>query len=258
MKIMRKIIQIDEALCDGCGNCVVGCAEGALKVINGKAKVVADKFCDGLGACIGECPTGALKIIEREAEAFDEAAVEAHLSGKEEAPRQPVKTHTGCPSAAIHTFAIASDRSAPGQTDCAKANQPATLTANRISALSQWPIQIRLIPPTAPFLNNSDLLVLADCSAVTLPYLHEDFIRGRVVMMGCPKFDDAKDYQERFRQIFSANTIRSITVLRMEVPCCSGLPMIVERALKESKKTIPLEEVVVGVRGDILETKKVA
>ena len=125
-------------------------------------------------------------------------------------------------------------------------------------ALTHWPIQIRLIPPTAPFLKNADLLILADCGAVALARLHEDFVKGRVVMMGCPKFDDAKEYQERFRQIFTANAIRSITVVRMEVPCCSGLPMLVQKGLAESKKAIPLEEVVVGVRGEILETRKVA
>lgn len=258
MKIMRKIIEIDEARCDGCGNCVIGCAEGALQVIDGKARVVSEKFCDGLGACIGECPTGALKTVEREAEAFDEAAVEAFLAEKAETPDPAEKTHGGCPSAGIQVFPASPGQPSVLPVDCQCANHPESLKASGESALSHWPIQIRLIPPTAPFLKDANLLILADCGAVTLPRLHADFIKGRVVMMGCPKFDDIKDYQERFRQIFVANTIRSITVVRMEVPCCSGLPIIVKKALAESQKSIPLEEVVVGARGNILETRNVA
>ena len=248
MKVIRKIIKIDDELCDGCGNCVVGCAEGALKVIDGKARVIAEKFCDGLGACIGECPTGALEIVEREADEFDEAAVETHLFEGPKKQTPPTFEHR-CPSADLKVF--------PAAADCPSANQPIQIASGTTSTLSHWPIQIRLIPPTAPFLKNADLLVLADCGAVTLSRLQEDFVRGRVVMMGCPKFDDTKDYQERFRQIFVANAIESITVVRIEVPCCSGLPMLVKQALVESRKNIPLKEVVVSARGQILETRDI-
>ena len=248
MKTTRKIIQIDEELCDGCGQCVPSCAEGSLKIIEGKAKVVADNLCDGLGACLGECPTGALSIIEREAEAFDEAAVEKHLSTKpkpEKAP-QPFPS-SGCPSAGVRMFAPARAVAEAGGSPPAKAAD---------SALSHWPIQIRLVPPTAPFLKGADLLVLADCGAVAFPTLHADFLKGRVVLMGCPKFDDAEAYIERFAAIFETAGIRSITNVFMEVPCCAALPMLVKKGLKAARKEIPMEEVVISVRGPIIDRKQ--
>ena len=159
MKIMRKIIEIDESLCTGCGECIINCAEGALQIVDGKAKMLAEKYCDGLGACLGHCPTGALRIIEREAEDFDEEAVEELLSKKEGAPAHPAPPVGGCPSARLQTFAPA--------TPCQSANAPVHLGAATGSALSHWPIQIRLVPPTAPFLQNADLLVAANCTAVS-------------------------------------------------------------------------------------------
>lgn len=246
MKVMRKIIKIDEELCDGCGQCVPTCAEGALEIVDGKARVVADKFCDGLGACLGECPTGALEVIEREAEDFDEAAVEKHLSesGEEPGKKEPAPQH-GCPSTRLQTFQPFAS--------CQDANKPAAVHAgDTASALTHWPIQIRLIPPTAPFLKGADLLVVADCAPVAFPYLHRDFLKGKTVMMGCPKFDDAQSYIDKFAEIFKTADIKRITTLIMEVPCCAGLPAIVKKGLELSGKKIPLEEVVVSTRGKIL------
>jgi NAD-dependent dihydropyrimidine dehydrogenase PreA subunit len=238
MKVTRKIIQIDEEKCDGCGQCVTGCAEGALQVIDGKARVVNEVFCDGLGACIGECPNGALTLIEREAEEFDENAVEAHL-------QQPQHPKT-CPSAGIQDLRIA--------TNCDQANVPTELAPDSAirSNLSHWPIQIRLIPPNAPFLKGADLLVVADCVPVTYPAMNETFVKGRRVLLGCPKFDNVQEAIDKFTQIFLQNDIHSITILVMEVPCCSGLPFIVKKALEASGKSIALSTVVISTHGEIL------
>lgn len=252
MKTKRKIIQIDEDLCTGCGECVPSCAEGALEIVDGKARIVAEKFCDGLGACLGECPTGALKVIEREAEEFDETAVEEHLTARPAAPpgSEPAAREQGCPSARLQTFQPFSS--------CREANRPAAVTgADTGSGLTHWPIQIRLIPPTAPFLKGADLLVVADCAPVAFPYLHRDFLKGKTVMMGCPKFDDAQAYVEKFAEIFKTAEIKSITALIMEVPCCAGLPAIVEKGLEKSGKKIPFEEVVVSTRGKVLNRRPI-
>ncbi|MFH0999012.1 MAG: 4Fe-4S dicluster domain-containing protein [Pseudomonadota bacterium] len=245
MKVLRKIIQIDEERCDGCGQCITGCAEGALKLVDGKARVVSDKYCDGLGACIGECPTGALTIIEREADEFDVAAVEA-LLGKTHAKASPPAG--GCPSAGLQMF------SAPCA--CEKANLPASLEAGDESFLSHWPIQIRLVPSNAPFLHGADLLVVADCVPLAYPSIHKDFMKGRAVLMGCPKFDDAQSYIDKFAEISTRAGLKSITVLSMEVPCCSGLPMIVKKGLEISGAAIPLTEVVISIKGKVLEVKE--
>lgn len=245
MKILRKILEIDEELCDGCGQCVTGCAEGALDIIDGKAKVISDNLCDGLGACIGECPTGALKIIEREADAFDEAAVEKHLESREAAgdkPAMPFPTG-GCPSAGMQMFAPRKPASPGNHTD-----GPAT-----DSALTHWPIKIRLVPPHAPFLKQAHLLVLADCGAVAFPTLHRDYLQGKVVLIGCPKFDEYQEYIERFTQIFAQADIQSVTAVRMEVPCCAGLLVIVQKAMEKAAADIPLEEVVLTARGQRVE-----
>jgi NAD-dependent dihydropyrimidine dehydrogenase PreA subunit len=251
VKITRKIIQIDDELCDGCGNCVPGCAEGALQIIDGKARVVADKFCDGLGACIGDCPTGALKIIEREADDFDERAVEAHLASlPKQAPEISPTAPAGCPSANVEMLTPISS--------CEQANEPATLPTDQASALAHWPVQIRLVPPEAPFLKGASLLIVADCVPIAFPSLHRDFLRGKAVMMGCPKFDEVEMYIEKFAQIFTVAGIKDITAMVMEVPCCSGLPMIIQKGLEKAGKTIPMEEVVISTRGQILERRKVA
>ncbi len=250
MKITRKIIQIDEEKCDGCGNCVIGCAEGALAIVDGKAKVISDNLCDGLGACIGECPQDALEIIEREAEAFDETAVETHLAAQKEPQRsaQP-DTACGCPSTQIQTFS--------GGCPSARIKaRPAS--ADEASALTHWPVQIRLIPPHAPFLKGADLLVVADCVPVAFPGLHQDLLKGKVVMIGCPKFDDADEYIEKFTAIFKTAGIKSVTTAVMEVPCCAGLPWMVEKGLAAARTQIPYSQVVVSTRGEIIEQRRVA
>jgi NAD-dependent dihydropyrimidine dehydrogenase PreA subunit len=242
VKVKRKIIEINEELCDGCGQCVTSCAEGALQIIDGKAKVVADMFCDGLGACIGECPTGALKIIEREADEFDVEEVEKYLHGKrkEEVVKEPASP-CGCPSAAIQTFT------------CKEANKPSFIgEAGGDSALSHWPIQIKLVPPNAPFLKGADLLVLADCVPVSFPTLHRDFLKGRAVMMGCPKFDDVQEYIDKFAEVFKQAGIKSVTVVIMEVPCCSGLPVIVKKGMEKAGVNMPLEKVVISTKGKVM------
>jgi ferredoxin len=234
MKVLRKIIKIDDELCDGCGNCLPSCAEGALEIVDGKARMIADFYCDGLGACLGECPTGALSIVEREANEFDEKAVEEHLAKQTvEEPRTMPMVSGGCPSA-----------------------QPAAFEQSE-SALSHWPVQIMLVPPTAPFLKNADLLVVADCVPVTYPDFHRDFLKGRAVMMGCPKFDDAQHYIEKFSQICKVSGIKSITNVVMEVPCCSALPMIVKKGMELSGVAIPMEEVVISTRGKVLERRQI-
>ncbi|MCG8531622.1 MAG: 4Fe-4S dicluster domain-containing protein [Desulfovibrionales bacterium] len=238
MKIIRKIIEIDEEKCDGCGNCVVACAEGAIEIIDGKAKVIADKYCDGLGACIGDCPQDALHIVEREADEFDEEAVEELLASQKKAPTG------GCPSAAMKTFAPM----AGGECDCA--NQPQSVACSSQSALGHWPVQLRLVPPGAPFLKNADLLISADCVSVAHPNFHGELLKDKAVMIGCPKFDDAQMYVEKLTQVFKQSGIRSITCAIMEVPCCSGLPSIVRKALEASGMEIPLTEIVISARGE--------
>lgn len=248
MKVKRKIIQIDDEKCNGCGLCVPSCAEGALQIVNGKARLVGEKFCDGLGACLGECPQDALHIIEREAEDFDEKAVEEYLQAKaaSSAP-EPWTMACGCPSTQIQSFVPAAT--------CEEANQPAYFALQK-SALTHWPVQIRLVPSTAPFLKGADLLVAADCTPIAYPNFHRDFISGKVVIVGCPKFDDGPEYVQKFTDIFNTAGIKSITVVTMEVPCCQGLPMIVRKGLELSGKKIPLEQIVISTRGEILRKQK--
>ena len=221
MRIMRQIIEIDEEKCTGCGLCVPACEEGAIEIVNGKAKVVAEKYCDGLGACLGHCPEGAINVVEREAEEFDPEAVEEYLKNRE----------TECKT-------------------CEEFNEAKTQRVVK-SMLGQWPVQIKLVPPHAPFLDNADILVLADCAAVAYPNLHTDFLKDKVVMMGCPKFDDKKEYVERFTEIFSDKEIKSITVLMMEVPCCSGLRGIIETALQQAGKGVNVDFQILSINGTI-------
>lgn len=248
MSITRKIIEIDEELCNGCGNCIIGCAEGALELVDGKAKLVSEKYCDGLGACLGECPTGALKIIERVADDFDEEAVEERLHALKEAEKQPLQEtmQCGCPSAQIRTFQRPAAHG-PGKEGVSPAAQ---------SALAQWPVQIRLVPASAPFLKNAHLLVAADCTPFAYANFHQDLLRGKTLMVGCPKFDNAQEYLKKFVEIFKQADIRSVTTVFMEVPCCRGLPMIVKRAMEMAGKKIPMEHVVIGVQGEVLQREK--
>ena len=246
MKILRKIVTINEEKCDGCGLCTEACAEGAIRIINGKAKLIADKYCDGLGACLGECPQGAIDITEREAEAFDETAVEAHLHRAAPSIAEDLKPLAcGCPSAHIETFS-----KIPSQ---GMAEKP-VLGESSQSELTHWPVQIRLVPPTAPFLEGADLLVAADCTPVTYERFHQDFLKGRIVLMGCPKFDDQEAYIDKFAQIFQKADVKGITVLVMEVPCCQGLPAILQRAMERAGKEIPLKRMVITTRGTIAGT----
>ncbi|MFH2123753.1 MAG: 4Fe-4S dicluster domain-containing protein [Pseudomonadota bacterium] len=245
MKIMRKIILIDEELCNGCGLCVPDCAEGSLQIIDGKARLVADNLCDGLGACLGSCPTGALQIIEREAEDFSEEAVHEFLANKkkEESAKSNPKP-SGCPSSRLQTFAP--------QTPCQTANKPTLAVTGGTSALSHWPVQIRLVPPSAPFLQNADLLVAADCTAVSAPNFQTDFLAGKVLMMGCPKFDDAQSYVQRFAEIIATCNLKSLTILIMEVPCCSSMTGIIKQAMEQAGKTVPVEQVILSTRGGVI------
>ncbi len=244
MKIMRKIIEIDESLCNGCGQCIISCAEGALQIVDGKARMLAEKYCDGLGACLGDCPTGALRIIEREADDFDEEAVEELLSKRDAAKSQPAPSVGGCPSARLQTFAPA--------TPCQSANVPIQLGSTTGSALSHWPVQIRLVPPSAPFLKGADLLIAADCVPVAYPEFHRDLLSGRVVMLGCPKFDEVESGIQKFAEIFAVAGIKSITMAIMEVPCCANMRHIVSQALSRSGQAIPVQEVVISARGERL------
>ncbi len=233
MKILRKIIEINEDLCDGCGVCVPACEEGAIQIIDGKARVVAEKYCDGLGACLGECPQGAITIIERIAEDFDPEAVEEYLQNLESSGPATETT-----------------------TACQEANRPQNQTAVH-SNLGHWPVQIKLVPPHAPFLQHADLLILADCAAVAYAGLHQELLKDRVVMMGCPKFDDVPEYVERFTEIFRQNDVNSITAVIMEVPCCSGLPMIVKNGLEAAGKIMPIKKIVISTNGRLLQEEAV-
>lgn len=248
MTITRKIIEIDEELCNGCGLCVPDCAEGSLVIIDGKAKMISDNLCDGLGACLGSCPTGALKIIEREADDFDEEAVEKHLANQKANANKATAKSSGCPSAKLQTFAP--------QTPCQAANKPLAMAAGGgTSSLTHWPIQIRLVPPTAPFLQGADLLVAADCSAVSAPNFQLDYLNGKVVMMGCPKFDDAESYVQRFSEIIANCNLNSLTILIMEVPCCASMNGIIKQAIERSGKTVPVEQITISTQGVELERK---
>jgi Pyruvate/2-oxoacid:ferredoxin oxidoreductase delta subunit len=256
MKNIRKIIKIDAEKCNGCGLCVPSCAEGAIQIVEGKARLVAEKYCDGLGACLGECPEGALQIVDSEAEAFDELAAKEHVAGQTTAPRgkqinyRETTVHSdkslpcGCPSTVMRTFA--------SQTACEKANIPVAQAGSCLSALDHWPVQIHLIPPTAPFLRGAELLVAADCTPIAYPRFHDELLRGKTVLLGCPKFDDAEEYVKKFAAIFSTAAIKSATIAVMEVPCCQGLPVIVRKGMALAEKDIPLSVVTISARGEIL------
>ncbi|OIO02798.1 MAG: 4Fe-4S ferredoxin [Desulfovibrionaceae bacterium CG1_02_65_16] len=244
MKATRKLITIDEALCNGCGNCVTGCAEGALAVIDGKARLVNEVFCDGLGACLGECPTGALTVVEVEAHDFDPDAVTRHLSSQgrvvpDHMPdpaslrlRQAAEgaAPRGCPGSQVMRLRQTAAPAPDVLSACRESNTPRGQSG---PGLSHWPIQLRLVPPTAPFLQNASLLLAADCVPPACPDFHTRFLPGRVLLLGCPKFDDLEDYVRRLADILRANAIKDITVLRMEVPCCAGMAAIAQRAVAE-------------------------
>lgn len=247
METLRKIVEIDEERCDGCGQCADACVEGAIRIVNGKARLVKDSFCDGLGACIGECPRGALKIVERDADEFDPEAVELHLKGIAEAEKTEAPVMAcGCPSSQVRVFDV------PQKSQVLASGRP----EGRVSALGHWPVQIRLVPANAPFLKGADLLVASDCVPVAYPEFHRDFLDGKAVLLGCPKFDDRTEYVKKFAEIFRVAGIRSVTVVDMEVPCCSAMPAIVRKGMEVSGKTVPMEEIVVGVRGEVVSRRR--
>ena len=240
MMVLRRIIEIDEERCDGCGQCVPDCAEGALQVVDGKVQMLADKYCDGLGACLQSCPKDALKIIERDADEFDEEAVMELLKS-----RKKQESRGQAPPLSLAGLKI--------ETPCQAANRPRfDFSPEKTgSSLTHWPVQIRLVPAQAPFLQNADLLVAADCVPVAYPYFHRDLLANRVVMMGCPKFDDVNGYVQKFIEVFQKAKPKSIKLAIMEVPCCGGMRMIVKEALKQAGMDIPLEEVIITARGEI-------
>ncbi|MEE8430051.1 MAG: 4Fe-4S binding protein [Candidatus Desulfatibia sp.] len=256
--LTRKIVEIDEELCDGCGLCIPSCAEGALEIVDGKARIIEDKLCDGLGACLGECPTDAIKIIEREADEFDEEAVHQHLAEQEKAPEEETLA-CGCPSDSMQSFGAADGCPSAGMQTFAEAgaNQaaglPAAAESEAESALSHWPVQIMLVPAQAPFLKGADLLVVADCVPIAYPSFHRDFLQGKAVVMGCPKLDDAQHYIDKFAEICKYSGVNSITIPIIEVPCCSGLPIIVKKGMEKAGVKIPIEEIVISTRGKILK-----
>ena len=247
---VRNIIHIDEDLCTGCGKCIIGCAEGALELVDGKARLVAEKYCDGLGACLGECPTGALTVTRREADEFDEKAVETLLGTDEHASRVRAAESAGMGGEPATLAPFGAPAAKPGgMTPCQMANMPKTGAAEGTN-LAHWPVQIRLVPPDAPFLQDAHLLLAADCVAVAFPQFHSKMLKGRVVMMGCPKFDDTGLYTERLAEVFRTNRLRSVTVARMEVPCCAGMTAVVKEALKRSGATVPANTVIISRDGE--------
>jgi ferredoxin len=248
----RKIIEIDEELCDGCGQCILACAEGALQIIDGKARLVGDIYCDGLGACLGECPQGALHIIERPAEAFDEQAVEELLSAKgKTAPHEeaPAPQACGCPGTAAMSLKP-------------KGPAPVAAQAGASSQLGHWPVKLQLLNPQAPYLKDADLVLLADCAACAIPDLHPRYLAGNVIAMACPKLDDAETHAAKLAQVLAGARPRSIKVVHMEVPCCKGLEWIAAQALKRAGLDIPVESVVIdrkgGAREDLLPAAAIA
>lgn len=240
----RKIIRIEEDKCNGCGLCVEACHEGALQLIDGKAKLVSESYCDGLGACLPECPTGAITMEEREADAFDEEAVKKHIESKAEQASENLAC--GCPG--THARAIERKESAMNK----PAQDEKVHTGQIESQLRQWPCQIKLVPVNAPYFKNAHLLVAADCTAYAYANIHNDFMRNKITIIGCPKLDDV-DYTEKLTAILKAHEIKSVTVLRMEVPCCGGIAHAVKQALVKSGKMIPWQIVTIGTDGSILD-----
>lgn len=273
----RKIIKINQGKCTGCGLCIPNCPEGAMQIIDGKARLISDLFCDGLGACIGHCPEGAITIEEREAKRYDERKVmenivkqgenviRAHLEhlkshnqdkylkqaasflkekGLEPGAIQHKHIHafSGCPGSKIMNFGKREESAKQEKAPLKKASQ-----------LRQWPVQITLVPPFAPYLNDADLLIAADCVAFAYADLQEDLLKGKALLVGCPKLDDVELYQEKFSQILKQNNIRSITYAHMEVPCCFGLVNIIKSAIASSGKNTPFKEVIISIKGERLK-----
>lgn len=237
--MIRKIIKIDENKCNGCGACAAACHEGAIEMIDGKAVLTREDYCDGLGDCLPECPTGAISFEEREAPAYDEAAVAA--AKREKMKEQDIKMpHAGCPGSQVRQMVTP------------KMENTSSHTQAVVSQLGQWPCQIKLVPVNAPYFNGAKLLIAADCTAYAYANIHEDFMKGKVTLIGCPKLDSV-DYSTKIMEIIRNNDIRSVTILRMEVPCCGGLEMAAKKALQESGKFIPWQTITISIDGNILD-----
>ncbi|MDL2233317.1 4Fe-4S binding protein [Ruminococcaceae bacterium OttesenSCG-928-L11] len=232
--MIRKIIQIDEEKCNGCGLCAAACHEGAIGMVDGKAKLLRDDYCDGLGDCLPTCPTQAIQFVEREAAAYDEAAVKANMAKAGKTPPTG-----GCPGSNAHAI-----HRAPAPT-------PAPAAANAASQLAQWPVQIKLVPVNAPYFQGADLLIAADCTTFSFADFHNRFMQNKITLIGCPKLDEG-DYSEKLTAILRENDINSITVVRMEVPCCGGIVNAVKQALQASGKLIPWQIVILSTDGQIL------
>lgn len=242
--MVRRIIEIDQELCNGCGACAAACHEGAIGMANGKAVLLRDDYCDGLGDCLPTCPTGAITFVEREAAAYDEEAVKAHMESRKAASG----CNNGCPGSAPQSVGR------PGSQSCPLTiPNGAPVAANAAtSRLTQWPIQIKLLPVEAPFYDGAKLLIAADCTAFSRADFHERFMKGRITVIGCPKLDMV-DYSEKLTEIIRRNNIREVTVVRMEVPCCGGIQRAVEIALQASGKFIPWQVVTLSRNGAILD-----
>jgi len=253
---VRKIIHIDEEKCTGCGICVPACAEGAIQIIDGKAKLIGENLCDGLGACLGDCPEGALTIEERDADEFDERAVVKHLKNQDETHsevsserdvRTTIPHGSTCPGVRLMDFsreAAPTVDNSSGKVDVEK------------SRLSQWPVQLHLLPPIAPFLQGADLLLVADCVAYSLAGFHTRFLKGKALAIACPKLDSNQEiYLRKLTAMIDEAKINTLTVMIMEVPCCGGLIRLAEKAVKQASRKIPVKLIRVGIRGDILEER---
>ena len=252
---VRRIIRIDEEKCDGCGQCVPACAEGAIKIVDGKARLVSETYCDGLGACLGDCPQGAISVEEREAPDFDEAAVKQHLAKLEQDTRSDQilsASHNakgsdslpcGCPGSAMQQLNPTAQAAPVSSTDLSQPVMP--------SQLGHWPVQLMLVPPGAPFLKNADILVCADCVPFAIPDFHSRFLAGRAVLVGCPKLDDLQHYFEKLKRIIAEAAPRRLTVVRMEVPCCGGIAQAIVQARNEIAPDIPVEIHTIGIRGEV-------
>ena len=241
--MIRKIIHIDEEKCNGCGLCAEACHEGAIDIVDGKAKLVRENFCDGFGDCLPNCPTGAITFEEREAPAYDEAAVKAAQAKKEEKMMMEHVHEGGCPGSKMMQFKATQEESTLEQSQT---------YMKPVSRLGQWPCQIKLLPTEAPFYNGAKLLIAADCTAYAYANMHEDFMKGKITVIGCPKLD-AIDYSEKLTDIIRNNDIKSVTIVRMEVPCCGGLQRAAENALRNSGKFIPWQVVTISRDGRILD-----
>jgi len=232
--VTRKIVKIEEEKCTGCGKCIITCAEGAIEIVGGKAKIVNEVYCDGLGACIGQCPEGALTVEEREAPEFDEHQVKEHLARK--ATKEPMLM--ACPGSGPRRIL---------------APKPVMSGDRPTAQLANWPVQLRLAHSQAPYFKHARLLIAADCSAFAYAAMHSDFISGRVTVIACPKLDDNEEQITKLAEIFALNDIQDVKVVRMEVPCCGGLNMLVRKALERAKKKVTVDEVVISTDGSILK-----